>query len=152
MVIKEWACGCGKDFDSPVALCPACGSIAKRAFRTAPGFQKQSYRNVNRLIEDEFKSRGITNYSNVDKFKPKVEYGGTATNGSVTAGWGRSHLGNYQRADGVPINPPSPLQGARGSATVADSIKGFPEGLRGKTDFVGEAYRPDLKGKLAEQT
>lgn len=72
MIIKEWNCLAHGAFDGPSMddganpPCPhGCGtSMVERAFRTAPAFQTQGYRNINATFETLAREQGVTNMSN----------------------------------------------------------------------------------------
>ena len=72
MIIKEWNCLAHGAFDAPSLDdgenpgCPhGCGnSMVERAFRTAPAFQTQGYRNMNATFDTLAREQGVTNMSN----------------------------------------------------------------------------------------
>jgi hypothetical protein len=74
MIIKEYACGAGHDFEGCNPVCPICGAIGKRAYRTAPGITTGRVGRTDKILEREFKARGITNFTNANGY-PKVSRG-----------------------------------------------------------------------------
>ena len=72
MIIKEWNCLAHGAFDGPSmddGAHPPCphgcsNSMVERAFRTAPAFQSQGYRNMNATFETLAREQGVTNMSN----------------------------------------------------------------------------------------
>jgi hypothetical protein len=67
VILKEFSCsGCG-DFEGLTPICPKCGKIGSRAFRTAPGYSTGGAKRFDRQLEGLIKDRGMTNYSTRDK-------------------------------------------------------------------------------------
>ena len=73
---KEFRCtACGRDFEGLLPICPACGKLGQRAFRTAPGIGNGRVRKDEAFLAEEFKRRGITNYTNAGGV-PRGTFGG----------------------------------------------------------------------------
>jgi hypothetical protein len=109
MIIKEFTCSGGHEFEALVPVCPYCGQQGKRAFRTAPGISKGIARRRDSILEGELKARGITNiYSN--RYGPaKVTYKEepySTVSGMVRASWGTGALDGYMTANGTPLSVP----------------------------------------------
>lgn len=64
-VKKEFSCPDGHDFEGLIAVCPVCGKVGRRVFRTAPQISKGgAFKKDEAFLAAEFSRRGITNYSN----------------------------------------------------------------------------------------
>jgi hypothetical protein len=107
MIIKEYKCETDGDFESGVPICPKCGEIAKRTFKTAVGLSFGKAKRIDMVIEGEFARRGISNYTNAYG-APKVDYGDN-NYGGISAGWGKQQLNAIQNqyAPSQPLAPPS---------------------------------------------
>jgi hypothetical protein len=119
-VLKEFTCSCCGDFEGFVHICPKCGKIAKRAFRTAPGVSSGKARRTDKLLESEFEARGITNFSNADPQNPKVTFRESpqvVTRGGVTAMWGDKGLQGFNQAHGTNLAIP---QMPAGNTTIPE--------------------------------
>lgn len=136
MILKEWTCkSCSLEFEAPgpsggSLICPECGCLAERAFRTPPQVdtQKGHSRNVDRLIAAELKERKISNYSQRFGEKNQVTYESDFTQGHCSPVWGRAGLNQIlaEKYGAGPLNTPTvrtldaaPLE--RGNMMAPDS-------------------------------
>lgn len=100
MIQKEWTCGsCAYEFEAPgpcggQLICPECGCLANRAFRTPPQVdtQRGKSRSVDRLISAELKERKISNYSQRFGERNQITYAEDFTQGHCSPVWGRGSL------------------------------------------------------------
>ena len=123
MVTKEWQCASGHEFEAIAPVCPICGRVGRRAFRTPVGISRVRPGAIERSLEVEFSRRGITNYSNKDGL-PRATFRGLGTrinaDGSVACG--------YVTAGCVsPVNPfgsGSPLAGLEGQVAMPHFSRG----------------------------
>lgn len=118
MVVKEWSCKeCGTDFEGLIQVCPECGSVAQRAFRTPVGIGNVRFKQHDQIIESEMRVRGMSNYSNRDGIS-RPTFTGRVQHGEVRGSWGPEALNGYVTANGVPLAPPpinmTPVQVAPG--------------------------------------
>lgn len=87
---KEWHCnGCNIDFESALNLCKRCGAEARRVFLTAPQISvRGSSKFTDRLLERNFRKRGISNFTN--------------TSGGNKISWDSGFQGNLPDVSGPP--------------------------------------------------
>lgn len=152
MILKEWTCkGCGLEFEAPgpaasSIICPECGRLAERAFRTAPqvDVQRGKSRNVDRLIAAELKDRHIANFSQRFGEPNKITYDQDFSQGHCTPVWGRAGLNQVlaEKYGAGPFSAPTvrgldagPLE--RGSSSAPEA--------GGKVDWkpAASSHRPD---------
>ena len=118
MVTKEWSCKeCGTEFEGLLSVCPECGRITQRAFRTPVGITTARHRQHDQIIESEMRVRGMTNYTNRDGIS-RPTFSGNVQHGAVRGSWGPAALDGFVAANGVPLAAPSvpmnPVQIAAG--------------------------------------
>jgi hypothetical protein len=73
--MKEFECESGHAFEALLPVCPVCGALGRRVFRTPPGISKGTARRDEAFLSAELARRGITNYSNRDGI-PHPTFGG----------------------------------------------------------------------------
>jgi hypothetical protein len=153
-VIKEWRCErCGRDFEGALSICPSCGKIAKRAFRTAPGYQSGLAKRCDRTLQYELSRRGITNFKNTGS-RPSVTFQNEVSPGThlyaesgqpVMATWGTQVPEQYTQATGLPA-PVVPQINAKPVTVPAGAKVGSRHtGLTERTELAG---RCDHNGNL----
>ena len=106
MVVKEWTCNeCASEFSGLLPVCPSCGQVARRAFRTPPSINSFKHKFHDQIIESEMRVRQMTNYTNKDN-RPAPTFSGKVQHGAVRGSWGPEALQGYVAANGVPLAPP----------------------------------------------
>lgn len=112
MIIKEYSCpDCSKDFEGVTSVCPMCGSMSRRVFRTAPNISTGNSKKTDAILEDNFKAMGISNYSNVNGYKISWRDRQNVSMGdSVAAGFadirnpsGAEVMQTFSNSFGVPV-------------------------------------------------
>lgn len=69
MITKEYECAQDGPFEGIAPVCPRCGKIGRRTFRTPPGVSTGAAARFDRKFEALVRDRGLTNYSTIDKNK-----------------------------------------------------------------------------------
>lgn len=152
MILKEWSCkGCGFEFEAAgpsggSIICPECGKLAERAFRTPPQVdtQRGKSRNVDRLIASELKERQIANFSQRFGEPNKITYEADFSQGHCSPVWGRAGLNKVlaEKYGAGPFSAPTvrsldagPLE--RGNLAAPDA--------QGRVDWkpTASAHKPD---------
>jgi hypothetical protein len=108
MTNKEFACpNCG-DFEArlDIPICPQCGSIARRVFRTAPTISTGIVAKSDYILAAEFKRQGISNFTNVNGIKVEYDRPLSTGSGELQPAWGKPGLDQINQKYGTHFTPP----------------------------------------------
>jgi hypothetical protein len=143
--IREYHCAaCAIDFDSFVELCPKCSQVAKRAYRTAPGYITRGLvKRIDSVLGQELADRGLSDlprprdFSDREPLKPFVPGEWDKCSGSgqipITPQWGRGAVKNVNETFGThfeaPVTPGN-------SYSVPESGGAGPDYIRKHTQII----------------
>lgn len=140
MINKEYACDTCGDFEGIAPVCPRCGRIGKRAFRTPVGVATGKAKDFDRQFEALVRDRGLSNYSTVDrnkltwegKYTADVCQGQWAKPGVAPSSTGRRDASvPFQEYAQQPFEPPKFQHGAIQTEAVVK--RGLPTELVERT-------------------